>query len=71
MAASAIVLRHLAAALLVLLPLAVFAGSTQSFTLAAGSHPGSRDRIYKVYVPDGLSGPATDADGAARLPADP
>ncbi|NLD69560.1 MAG: PHB depolymerase family esterase [Limnobacter sp.] len=58
MAASAIVLRHLAAALLVLLPLAVFAGSTQSFTLAAGSHPGSRDRIYKVYVPDGLSGPA-------------
>lgn len=34
------------------------AGTTTSFTLAAGSTAGSRDRQVKVYVPDGLSGPA-------------
>ena len=33
-------------------------GTTESFTLSAKSYAGSRDRQYKVYVPDGLSGPA-------------
>lgn len=34
------------------------AGSTRAFTLPAQSYAGSRERQYKVYVPDGLSGPA-------------
>jgi poly(hydroxyalkanoate) depolymerase family esterase len=37
---------------------AVAAGTTQSFTFGAKPYSGSRDRNYKVYVPDGLSGPA-------------
>lgn len=38
--------------------LSVEAGTTHSFTYAAGSYPGSRDRRYTVYVPDGLAAPA-------------
>ena len=34
------------------------AGSTRAFTLPAQSYAGSRERQYKVYVPDGLSGAA-------------
>ena len=37
---------------------ASIAGTTTAFTLAAGSHSGSRERQVKVYVPDGLSGAA-------------
>src|SRR5262245_37791927 len=47
-----------AGTLLALLSPAAFAGTTESFTLTARSYPGSRDRQYKVYVPDGLSHPA-------------
>ncbi|MDM0107577.1 PHB depolymerase family esterase [Variovorax sp. J22R24] len=50
--------RWLAVALLLLAVLPASAGSTSAFTLSAQSYPGSRDRQYKVYVPDGLSGPA-------------
>lgn len=35
-----------------------WSGTTTAFTFQAKSYPGSRDRQYKVYVPDGLSGPA-------------
>src|SRR5581483_5692757 len=35
-----------------------FAGTTQAFTFSAKGYPGSRDRQYKVYVPDGLSAAA-------------
>ena len=48
-----------AAALLALLCAPVLAGSTHSFTFQAQAYPGSRDRQYKVYVPDGLSGAAS------------
>ena len=34
------------------------AGTTSDLTLPAQSYPGSRERHYKVYVPDGLSGPS-------------
>src|SRR5262249_26776056 len=34
------------------------AGTTRSFTYAAGSYAGSPDRQYKVYVPDGVATPA-------------
>ena len=47
-----------AAALLALLGPSALAGTTESFTLSAKDYPGSRDRQYKVYLPDGLSGPA-------------
>lgn len=50
--------RILTAALLVLTCGAVFAGSTQSFNFESRQYAGSRDRQYKVYVPDGLSAPA-------------
>ena len=50
--------RRGAVLVLALLALPAFAGTTESFTLAAKSYAGSRDRQYKVYVPDGLSGPA-------------
>ena len=45
--------------LLALPSLPAFAGTTQSFTYSAGTYAGSRDRQYKVYVPDGLSAPAS------------
>ena len=45
--------------LLALPSLPAFAGTTQSFTYSAGTCAGSRDRQYKVYVPDGLSAPAS------------
>jgi poly(hydroxyalkanoate) depolymerase family esterase len=41
-----------------LLCASAFAGTTSSFTFAAKSYAGSRERQYKVYLPDGLSGPA-------------
>ncbi len=42
-----------------LAPAAVaLAGTTSEWTLPAQGHPGSRERRYKVYLPDGLSGPA-------------
>ncbi len=47
-----------AAVLLALVSLPAFAGTTESFTFRAKDYAGSRDRQYKVYVPDGLSGPA-------------
>jgi poly(hydroxyalkanoate) depolymerase family esterase len=50
--------RWAAGTLLAVLCLSAFAGTTESFTLAAKGYPGSRDRQYKVYVPDGLSYPA-------------
>ncbi|MET0168591.1 MAG: PHB depolymerase family esterase [Burkholderiales bacterium] len=50
--------RGIEAVLLVLLCAPAFAGNTESFDLSAKSYPGSRDRQYKVYIPDGLSGPA-------------
>jgi poly(3-hydroxybutyrate) depolymerase len=34
------------------------AGTTQSFTLPAGSYTGSRERKYKVYIPTVLAAPA-------------
>lgn len=34
------------------------AGTTEAYTLPAQPHPGSRERRYKVYLPDGLNGPA-------------
>ncbi|WP_418315579.1 PHB depolymerase family esterase [Piscinibacter sakaiensis] len=40
------------------LPAAVIAGTTHSFTSPVQAHPGSRERQFNVYVPDGLSGPA-------------
>jgi poly(hydroxyalkanoate) depolymerase family esterase len=48
----------LAAATLLLGATAALAGTTTSFTMAAKSYAGSRDRQVKVYVPDGLTGPA-------------
>lgn len=50
--------RTLMGALLALLCGAVVAGTTQSFNFQAREYPGSRDRQYKVYVPDALSSPA-------------
>ena len=50
--------RWCAGALLALLGASAFAGTTESFTLSAKGYAGSRDRQYKVYLPDGLSGPA-------------
>ncbi len=44
--------------ILALLSAAAIAGTTHSFTFRAESYPGSRDRHYKVYVPDGLATPA-------------
>jgi poly(hydroxyalkanoate) depolymerase family esterase len=34
------------------------AGTTSDLTLPVQAYPGSRERRYKVYVPEGLSGPA-------------
>jgi len=50
--------RGVAALLLALLSATALAGSTRSFTFQAESYPGSRDRQYKVYLPDGLPSPA-------------
>lgn len=50
--------RWVAVVLLLLSWLPASAGTTSTFTLAVQGYPGSRDRLYKVYVPDGLSGPA-------------
>ena len=53
--------RWLAILLLALAELASLpaqAGTTSAFTLSAQSYPGSRERQYKVYVPDGLTAPA-------------
>ena len=50
--------RSLALGALVLACVASHAGTTSDFTQPAQSYPGSRERQYKVYVPDGLSGPA-------------
>lgn len=36
----------------------VLAGTTTAFTMTARTYSGSRDRQYKVYVPDGLATPA-------------
>lgn len=47
-----------AGALLALTCSAAAAGTTTSFTMTAKGYSGSRDRQYKVYVPDGLAGPA-------------
>jgi poly(hydroxyalkanoate) depolymerase family esterase len=58
MHSGSIVARGAAGLLLALACLCAFAGTTESFTLRAKSYAGSRDRQYKVYVPDGLSGPA-------------
>lgn len=49
---------YIAGAALMLLCSGVFAGTTHSHTLPSHPYPGSRDREYKVYVPDGLSTPA-------------
>ncbi|TMH28794.1 MAG: PHB depolymerase family esterase, partial [Betaproteobacteria bacterium] len=48
----------LLALVLALLASCADAGTTRSFTYSAGSYPGSRDRQYKVYVPDNLPNPA-------------
>jgi poly(hydroxyalkanoate) depolymerase family esterase len=37
---------------------AAWAGTTTSHSYSAQGHAGSRDRLYKVYVPDGLNSPA-------------
>ncbi|MGK6308221.1 extracellular catalytic domain type 1 short-chain-length polyhydroxyalkanoate depolymerase [Variovorax sp. DT-64] len=54
--------RCIATALLGLLVLAsawpAHAGTTSAFTLSPQSYSGSRERQYKVYVPDGLATPA-------------
>src|SRR5215475_1564204 len=50
--------RWCAGALLALLGASAFAGTTESFTLSAKGYAGARARQYKVYLPDGLSGPA-------------
>lgn len=47
-----------AGALLASLACAALAGTTESFTFGAKSWPGSRDRHYKVYLPDTLATPA-------------
>lgn len=52
------VTRWLAIVLIALAGVSAQAGSTSSFTLAAQAYDGSRQRQYKVYVPDGLNGPA-------------
>jgi poly(3-hydroxybutyrate) depolymerase len=44
--------------LLVLLCTSTIAGTIHTFSFHAGSYPGSRDRQYKVYVPDDLTAPA-------------
>jgi hypothetical protein len=53
-----ILTRGIGAVLLVMFCAPAFAGSTESFTFSAKSYPGSRDRQYKVYIPDGQSVPA-------------
>lgn len=50
--------RAAASACLLLSASLAWAGTTTAYTFAAKSHPGSRERQYKVYVPDNLSGPA-------------
>ncbi len=50
--------RALTVFLLVLAGLPAHAGKTSEFTLAAQAYAGSRERQYKVYVPDGLTMPA-------------
>jgi len=40
------------------IPWPVQAGTTSAFSLPAQGYPGSRERQYKVYVPDGLAAPA-------------
>jgi len=50
--------RWLAVILLALAALQAQAGTTSAFTLTAQSYAGSRERQYKVYVPDGLTAPA-------------
>lgn len=52
------VARLVAGVLLVCATLSAGAGTTQSFTLGAGGYAASRERQYKVYVPDGLTAPA-------------
>lgn len=47
-----------AGALLTWLACAALAGTTESFTFGAKSYAGSRDRHYKVYLPDTLATPA-------------
>ncbi|WP_275096915.1 PHB depolymerase family esterase [Sedimenticola hydrogenitrophicus] len=46
------------APLLALLCTTAIAGTTHSFSFHAESYPGSRDRQYKVYVPEDLAAPA-------------
>lgn len=48
----------LAAPVLSMVPGPAAAGATTEHMLAAGSAPGSRDRAYTLYVPEGLAGPA-------------
>lgn len=48
----------LAAALAAAFPWPAAAGTTQSFVMPAKAYPGSRERRYQVYVPDGLAGAA-------------
>ncbi|WP_260295785.1 hypothetical protein [Sedimenticola hydrogenitrophicus] len=50
--------RLVIAPLLVLLCTSTIAGTIHTFSLYAGSYPGSRDRQYKVYVPEDLAAPA-------------
>ncbi|OUM00877.1 extracellular catalytic domain type 1 short-chain-length polyhydroxyalkanoate depolymerase, partial [Variovorax sp. JS1663] len=50
--------RFAACALLAIAALPADAGTTSAFTLSAQSYAGSRERQYKVYVPDGLTAPA-------------
>ncbi|WP_418127094.1 PHB depolymerase family esterase [Variovorax sp. KK3] len=45
-------------ALLAAAPWQADAGTTSAFTLSVQTYSGSRERQYKVYVPDGLTGPA-------------
>ena len=53
------ILRRAAAGLLLaLLAGAVQAGTVETLRLPAQDYPGGREREYKVYRPDGLSGPA-------------
>ena len=49
---------HSPIVLLALLATCTDAGTTRSFTYSAGTYPGSRDRQYKVYVPDNVPNPA-------------
>lgn len=51
--------RIFSAALLVMTCGAALAGTTHSFSFESRQYTGSRDRQYKVYVPDGVSAPAS------------